>query len=155
MRAYPPSGETLYYAVWPGTGKADSHGIPPDFYPPHMNVGLWVLPPLLLALCPGSATPPLPPIWVSVVSLNPWMSDLHTGQLLRVLGVIGFWDLALIISMALQGGKVCLPMLPSWPEAQETLLFKEKLTGRQAWGGIYRFLTMISQLWLHTWMTSK
>ena len=36
-------------AVWPGAGITCSQGIPPDFYLPHVNMGLPVLPPPLCA----------------------------------------------------------------------------------------------------------
>ena len=65
MRLCLPSTGTLGCVVWPGAGITCSQGVPPDFYPPHMNVGLTGL--LLLPLhetpCPLSqlcvSTPPI------------------------------------------------------------------------------------------------
>ena len=80
MRASLPGAGTLGCMVWPGAGIAGPQAIPPDFYPPRVNVGpsipLPPEPPLCTTwlLCPVSATPPLPPIWMNVASLNPWLS---------------------------------------------------------------------------------
>ena len=59
-------------AVWTRAGIPSSYGIPPVFYPLHMNVG----PPIPLALC-ASPLSTLLPIWVNVTSLNPSLSDFH------------------------------------------------------------------------------
>ena len=40
MGLYLPSTGTLGYAVWPGAGIICSQGVPPDFYPPHVTVGV-------------------------------------------------------------------------------------------------------------------
>ena len=85
MGIYLPGAGTLGYVVWPGAGIAGSQDIPPGFYPPYANVapshippppalyGHFVFAPLHLA------TLPLLPIWMSVASLNPWLSDFHTA----------------------------------------------------------------------------
>ena len=66
MRLYLPSTGSLGWAVWPGAGITYSQGIPPDFCPPHVNVGPPLPPPLLLplplhatlhSLCPSSTFP--------------------------------------------------------------------------------------------------
>ena len=57
MGTYLPGAGTLGWVVWPGSGIARSLGVPPNFYPLHMNVGLPV-PHLSRAL-------PLLPVWMS------------------------------------------------------------------------------------------
>ena len=80
MEIYLPSTGTLGWVVWSGAGITPSQGIPPNFYPPHINVGLPMpiplpLPPppcATLCLCgslPVSVTPLLLPVWMSVASL--------------------------------------------------------------------------------------
>ena len=60
--------------------------IPPNFYLPHVNVGLSISlpsPPLctsLHSLCPGSSTLPLLPVRMNAASLNSWLSDFHTAR---------------------------------------------------------------------------
>ena len=56
MGIYLPGTETLGCVVWPGAGIACSQGVPPNFYPPYMNVGL---------LMP---IPPLPPFCITLLS---------------------------------------------------------------------------------------
>ena len=83
MGVYLPCAGTLHCAVWPGAGIACSQDIPPDFYPPHVNVGLPVsvllpalcaIPRLLISLF-VSLSLPLVPVWMNVASL---MLDFHT-----------------------------------------------------------------------------
>ena len=70
-----PSAWPLGCVVWPGSGMALSQGVPPNFYPPHVNVGPSVLlPPSplcttsgLLTSLPISASPLLLPVWVNVI----------------------------------------------------------------------------------------
>ena len=79
MGIYLPSAGTLGCAVWPGAVITHSQGVPPHFHPPHMNVGTPILPPPPLhATLPLLASLPLIPNWMSVASLNPWLSDFHT-----------------------------------------------------------------------------
>ena len=63
-----------------GLGFTRSQGTCPDFYQPHVNVGLaTLLPPLPpLHATRVSVTPPLLLGWVNVASLNPWLLDFHT-----------------------------------------------------------------------------
>ena len=72
--------------VWPEAGISHSQGIPPDFYPPYVKVGLSI-PSLPLPLClhatpslPVSMTPPFLPMWMNVAYLSLWLSDFHTAQ---------------------------------------------------------------------------
>ena len=52
MVIYLPSPGTLGCVIWSVAGIAHSQGIPPNFYPPHMNVGLSMsILPLPLPLC--------------------------------------------------------------------------------------------------------
>ena len=63
MSLYFPGAGTLGCAVWPGAGISCSQGVPPDFYPPHVNVGLpFCWSPWLLTHChhPASSPPRLP-----------------------------------------------------------------------------------------------
>ena len=119
-----PGAGTLGCTVWPGAGITCSQGIPPEFYPPHMNVGLSILlrpSPLhavlhLGASPPISATLPLLPIYMNVASLNPWLLCFHTAQFSDGSGFYLFWDLVVILSVFAQGSKVFLPTPPSWLE---------------------------------------
>ena len=70
----------------------------------------------LLISLPISVTLPLLPVWVNVVSLNPWLSNFHTAWFSDSSGCYLFWDIVVILSVAERGGKVCLPMPPSWLE---------------------------------------
>ena len=82
MGVYLPGAGTLGCVVWAGAGIACCQGIPPDFYPPYVNVRPFVLW-ATLRLCaslPVSVTPPLLPIWMNVASLNPWLSDFHRAR---------------------------------------------------------------------------
>ena len=75
--------ETWLALVWPRAGIACSQGIPPNFYPSHLNVA----PPVLLHSCClssqhrvlSTAGSPslLLRIWMNVASLNPRLSDFH------------------------------------------------------------------------------
>ena len=77
MGIYLPGTGTLGYADWSGAGFAGSQGILPNFYPPHVNVGPPILPPLHAIAHLHHFT--LLPVWVNVASLNPWLSDFHTA----------------------------------------------------------------------------
>ena len=55
MGTYLPGTDTLGWVVWCGAGIPHSQGIPPDFYLPHMGVGLPVL--CLRAFIPLCASP--------------------------------------------------------------------------------------------------
>ena len=86
MGIYLPGAGTLVSAVWPWAGIACSQGIPTDFYPPQMNVGMPNLLPLPLYATPCLCTSPpvstsllLLPIWMNVASLNPWLLVFHTA----------------------------------------------------------------------------
>ena len=72
MGIYVPGTVILGGVVWPGAGTAHSQDIPPDFYPPYVNMGPPMpIPPLPLPLhthhvswpfCSISVSPPLLPI---------------------------------------------------------------------------------------------
>ena len=86
MGIYLPGAGTLGSVVQPGAGIAHSQGIPLNFYPPYVNVGSSVPPPLPLSAPPHLFTsltaftvPPLLLIWINVASLNPWLLDIHTA----------------------------------------------------------------------------
>ena len=78
---YLSSARTLGWAVWSGAGIALSQGIPPDFYPPYMNVGLSILPlpPTATSLC--HTTSPLV-LWLHPSYPSGWM---------WLLQIFGFW----------------------------------------------------------------
>ena len=104
-----------------GAGIAHSQGIPPNFYPPHMNVGPLVLPPPLvphcisLPLCPF-LSPPLLPVWMNVASLNSWLLDFHTVWFSESSGCSLFWGLVVILSVVARRGQTCLATPPCWLE---------------------------------------
>ena len=64
---YLPGIGTLGWVVWSGTGTACSHGIPPYFYPPHVNVGPPVPPPLCTSPCFSK------PLYLHPSYLSGWM----------------------------------------------------------------------------------
>ena len=94
MRLYFPCAGTLCCVVWPEVGIAHSQGIPPDFYPSHVNVVLPIPPATTTPhpLRPGSPSPPLPSMWMNMTSLNTWLSDFHTVRLSGSSGYFLFWN---------------------------------------------------------------
>ena len=81
---YLPGARILGCVVWPGAGLNHSQGIPPSFYPPHVNVGIPIpLPPTLhtipCPLYPGCMIPPVLPVWMNAASLNLCLSDFYTA----------------------------------------------------------------------------
>ena len=75
---------------------------------------------------PCCPTPPLLPVWMSVSSLTPWLSDFHTVWFCQ------FWlffvfKFVVVLVLVMRGGTVCLPMPPSWPEVFEKYHIKGKL----------------------------
>ena len=72
--------------------------------------------PLSSPFCPISASPALICIWMTAACLNPWLSDFHTVWISDSSGYYLLWDLVVILFMVVQGGKIRLPMPPSWPE---------------------------------------
>ena len=64
-------------------------------------------------LCMAS---PLLPMCMSVASLNPWLSGLHTAQFSDGSECYLFWGLVVILSVVTQGGKAYLSIPPSWEE---------------------------------------
>ena len=123
-RIYLHDTGTLGCVVWPEAGIALSKGIPPDFYPPHMNVGLPVpllLPPLCTIPClcaspPASMTLPILPVWMNVASLNPWLLDFNTACFSDSSGCYLFWDIVVILFVIAWEGEACLPIPPFWLE---------------------------------------
>ena len=116
MGIYFPSAGTRGCVVLPGTWIAGSQCITLDFYLLHVNVGPtipWLPPPLCSILC-EPVTPLLLCIWRNVASLNPWFTAWFSDSS----GFYLFWDLVLIPSTVVRGGKIFLPMAPSWPEVE-------------------------------------
>ena len=87
MRTYLPRIGPLGWVVCPGAGITHSQGIPPNFYPPHMNVGPPILHPHHLSMLHHISLPLQPSLclhpsaWMNVASLNPWLLDGYTVQL--------------------------------------------------------------------------
>ena len=130
MGTYLPRAGTLGCAVQPGAGIAHSQGIPLNFYPPYVNVGSSVPPPLPLSAPPHLFTsltaftvPPLLLIWINVASSNPWLLDFHTPRFSNGPGCYLFCDVLVILSMDAGEGKVCLPTPPSQPEVHSCHFF--------------------------------
>ena len=117
MGIYLPGAGTLGWVFWSGAGITCSQGIPPNFFPPHMNVR----PPIVLPLC-NFTSPPFLPIWMNVASLNPWMLDFHTAQFSDESGWNLFCSLVVIFAVVACRGEACLPTPPSRPEVLERLL---------------------------------
>ena len=61
-------------------------------------------------LCPSL---PLPPGWMNVFSLTPWLSDFHT---VWFSGISGYFFVFKVVLLVVQGGKVYLSIPPSWPD---------------------------------------
>ena len=93
----------LLAATWP----APFHNPPP----------CWVcqLPPAASPLHPGCLSPPLLPVWMNISSLSPWLSDFHTVRFSVSSGCFLFL-IVVVLLLVVQGGTVCLPTPPSWPE---------------------------------------
>ena len=96
MGIYFSHAGTLGCAICPRAAMALFQGIPPNFYPPYVNVGSSVLPlPLPLHVTAFlhtsplvSATPPLLPVWMNVASLILSCQTSIQLKFLTVLGVI-------------------------------------------------------------------
>ena len=129
MRLYFLGTGTLGCAVYPGAGIAHSPDVPSNFYLPHVNVGLSV--PLAAATaasfplphhCHSVSSPPWLPISAPPTHLDEYF--FFKSLVVRFIYSLIFWQsllffvlkLVFIILMVVQGGKVCLPMPPSWPE---------------------------------------
>ena len=92
--------------VWPGAGMAQSQGIHPDFYLPHVHVGPPVpIPPLpqplhatlcLLTSLPCLSISALPTHLDECGFLNPWLWDFYTAWFSDSSGCYLFWDLVVI-----------------------------------------------------------
>ena len=114
MATYLLGTGTLGWIVWWGSGIPRSWGFPPNFYPPHMGVGL-PLPCLHTFLC-ISMSLPLLLVWMNRTSLNPWLLDCHTAWFSDDSFWYLFCSLVVIFAVVVQGVMLCLPRLLSWPE---------------------------------------
>ena len=65
MGTHLPGTGTLGWGCGVGLGLLTPEIPPLIFYPPHVDMG---------PAC--SASPPIPPVWMDVVSLTPWLLDL-------------------------------------------------------------------------------
>ena len=97
----------------PVTEISLSRGIPPDFYPPHVNVGPFEL----RSLCTVSATLPLPPNLDECGFFKSLVVRLPYSLILWCSGCC-FWDMVVILSIVAQGCEACLPIPTSWLEIE-------------------------------------
>ena len=91
MGIYLPCAGTLDSVVWNGVEIPHSQGIPPDFYPPPVNVGPPILPPPLCATLGLHTSPPISaslhlPVSMNVPSLSPWLLNFHIARFSDVSG---------------------------------------------------------------------
>ena len=75
-------------------------------------------------LCPRCPSLTLLPVWMSVSSLTPWLSDFHTVQFSGIAGCLFVFKFVVVLLLVVQGGKVYLPMSLSWLEVYFTNLKK-------------------------------
>ena len=68
---------------------------------------------VLFAQLPVSA---LPPVWVSVSSLTPWLLNFRTVRLDFLSDLVVFCFEIVVLLLVVRGGTVCLSTPPSWPE---------------------------------------
>ena len=54
--------------------------------------------------------------WMLLLSLTPWFLDFHTVWFSDSLGYFLFFKFVVVLLLVVQGGKVYLPLPPSWPE---------------------------------------
>ena len=118
--------------VWPGAGIACPSGIPPGFYPPHINIGLPILPASASLLPPHChhtiSSPPQLPISILPICLDEYFffKSLVVGLPYSLV----FWQfwlyfvlrLVVIPLVVVQGGEVCLPTTSSWLDVKFLLL---------------------------------
>ena len=64
-------------------------------------------------LHPSCPSLPLLPVWMNV-SLTPWLLDFHTVRFSGSSGCIFVFKLVVVLLLVVRGGRVYLPMLPSW-----------------------------------------
>ena len=119
MRLYFPSARTLGCVVWPEIGTTHSQGIPPDFYPPHMN-GEWPFLQATTATSPGCtmSSPLQIPVSAPPTSLVEYgffkslVVRLPYGSIFWQFWVLFALRLIVILLVVAKGGEACLPMPP-------------------------------------------
>ena len=58
------------------------------------------------------------PVGMNVSSLTPWSPDVHTVQFSVSSGFVLFFKFVVVLLLVVQGGTMCLPISPSWPEVR-------------------------------------
>ena len=90
-------------------------------------------------LCRGCPSPPLPPAWMNVSSLSPWLSDFHTNRFPGSSGCFFVFKLVVALHLIMQGSKAYLPTPPSWLKIHiQTILwtkldFMEPMIRKPSW----------------------
>ena len=117
MRLYLPTAGTLGCTGWPGAGIAQTFFMPPNFYLPHMNLGL-------LGLL-ASTTTTLPCLSTLAPHLHPsylfdeygffksWVVGLPYSSIFWKFWAFFVLRLLVILLVVVQGGKACLLTPPS------------------------------------------
>ena len=111
------SAPQLFLLVYLHTNVGLSH--PPDAVLP-----MWSSSCHLAArpLHPSFQSPTLLPVWKNVSSLTPWLLDFHTILFSGSSGCFFVFKFVIVCLLVVQGGKVYLPMPPSWLQVPILLL---------------------------------
>ena len=131
-----PRAGTLGCKVWPGAETAHSPGVCPSFYLPQMNVGPPCPPAIttaslpLLHHCHTMSSLPQLPSSAPPIHLDEYF--FFKSLVVRLPYSLVFWHLwsflvlklVMIPLTVVRGGKVCVPIPPSWPEVHNVLIFK-------------------------------
>ena len=56
------------------------------------------------------------PVWMTVSSLTPWLSNFHTVSIFCQFWLFFIFKFVVVVLLVVRGGTVCLPTPPSWPE---------------------------------------
>ena len=72
-----------------------------------------------MSCSPSCPTPPVLPVWMSVSSLTPWLSDFHTVRQFDFSGSSGWFfvfQCVVVLLFVVRGCEAYLPTPPSWPK---------------------------------------
>ena len=109
MGIYLPSAGTLDCAIWPGARITCSQGIPPHFYPPHMNMELpmpFPLPPPPLCTTPHLLTS-LPSFYIFIPPTHLDECDFLKSLVVVLLYSLIFWQFSVLLVLRLSCNSFC------------------------------------------------
>ena len=79
-------------------------------------------------LCPSCPSPPLLLVWMNVSSLTPWLLDFPYSSIFCQFWLLFVFKFVVALLLVVRGGKVYLPMPPSWPgESVESIGFTQQI----------------------------